>query len=61
MREGTILPNWTDIVQHRLQSRAPDNIYLKKTCFTPYLEEYPSQTPTHMPRVVPENNINIIT
>ena len=31
MREGTIPPNWTDIVQRRSQSGAPDNIDFKDT------------------------------
>ena len=33
MGEGTIPPNWTDLVQHRSQHGAPDNIDLKYTWF----------------------------
>ena len=38
MREGTIPPNCTYLVQHRSQSNAPENIYLSDTWFTPDLE-----------------------
>ena len=41
MREGKIPPNWTDLAQCSSQSREPDNIDLKYTWFTIYLEEYP--------------------
>ena len=61
MREGKIPKNWTDLVQHSSQSGAPGNIELKYTWFTPYLEEDPSKTPTHVLRVSPENIMNIIT
>ena len=61
MREFTIPPNWTDIVQHRSQSVAPDNIGLKDTWFTSYIEEYPRKTPSHKPRVSPKNNRNTFT
>ena len=54
MREGTIPSNLTDRVQLRSQSGAPENIDLKDTWFTPDLEGDPSETPNHMPRVVPE-------
>ena len=56
MREVTIHPNWTYLVQSISQSGAPDNIDLKDTWFTPYLDEGPSKTPTHVPRVASENN-----
>ena len=42
IREGVITPNWTDLVQRRLHSGAPDYIGLKNTWFTPDLEEHPS-------------------
>ena len=38
MREITISPNWKDLVQCSSQSGAPDNIDLKDSWFTPYLE-----------------------
>ena len=60
MREGTIPPNCTDIVRCRPQSGALDNIDLKDTWFTPDLEEYPIETLAHVPRVAPENNMNMI-
>ena len=53
MREVTIPPNWTDIVQHSSQSGAPENIDLKDTWLTPDLEESPRETPNHVPRVAP--------
>ena len=40
MREGIIPPNRTDIVQRISNISAMDNINLKDTWFTPYLEEY---------------------
>ena len=43
------------------QIGAPYNIDLKDTWFTPYIVEDPIKTPNHMPRVAPENNINVIT
>ena len=55
MREGTIPPNWTDIVQCSSQSGAPDNIDLKDTWFIRYVEGYPVETPIHDPRVAPDN------
>ena len=61
MREGIIPPNWTDLVQRRSQSGAIENIDLEDTWFTPDLEEYPRETPTHMPIDVPYNNRNILT
>ena len=53
IREGTIPPNWTDLVQHSSKSGAPENIELKDTWFTPDLEEDPRKTPTHVPIVAP--------
>ena len=35
IREGTIQPNYTDLVQHSSQSGAPDNIDLRGTWFAP--------------------------
>ena len=61
MREGTIPPNWTDLVQLNSQSGEPYNIDLKDICLTPDIEEYPRETPTHVLSVVSENNINMLT
>ena len=61
MREVTIHPNWTYLVQSISQSGAPDNIDLKDTWFTPDLEEYPGKKTTHVPRVAQENTRNTIT
>ena len=61
MREGTIPPNWKDFVQISSQSGVPDNIGIRDDCLTPYIEEDPRETPTHVPRLAPENNRNIIT
>ena len=58
MREGTMPPNFTDIVQLSSQSGAPDNIDLKDTWFTPYLVEDPIKTPIHKRSVAPENANN---
>ena len=60
MREGKMPPNWTDLVQRRSQSGAPENIYLKETWFNPDLEEDPIETPSHDPSVAPENNNNML-
>ena len=51
MREGTMPPNWTYIVQRRSQSGALDNIDLGNTWFTPDIEEDPIETPIHEPSV----------
>ena len=48
-------------MQHISQIVAPENIDLKNTWFTPDLEKDPRKALTHMPRVTPETNINIIT
>ena len=61
MREGTMPPNWKHIVRLISQSVALDYIDLKDTWFTPDLEEDPSGNPNRVPRVAPENNINMIT
>ena len=53
MREGTIPPNWTDLVQGIPQSCAQENIELKDTWLTPDLEEDPIETPTHVPIFTP--------
>ena len=58
MREGTILPNWTDLVQRISQSGAQENIEHKDTWLTIDLEEYPIQTPTHVPRVTQKNPVS---
>ena len=60
MREGTIPPNWIDIVQCSSQSSAMDNIDLKDTWFTPDIKEDTIETPRHKLRVVPENNNNTL-
>ena len=38
--EGTIHPNWTDLVQRSAHSRALDNIHLKNNWFTTNNKEY---------------------
>ena len=60
MREGTIPPNWKDFVQISSQSGVPDNIGIRDDCLTPYIEEDPRETPTHVPIVASENNRNTI-
>ena len=60
MREGTIPPNFTDLVQHISQRVAPDNIELKDTWFDPDLEVDPSETPSHEPSIAPENHNNML-
>ena len=60
MREGTIPPNLTDLVQLRSQSTAPDNIYLKNTWFTPYLEEDTSENLIHDPNISMNTNKNML-
>ena len=61
MREGTIPPNWIYIVQRISKICSLDIIGLKETWFTPYIEEDPRETPTHVLIVTPDNNLNIIT
>ena len=61
MREGTIPPNWTNIVQLISQSGALENIYLKDTWFTLDLDKYPSKLPSHEPITDPDNNNNTLT
>ena len=58
MREGTIPPNCTDIVQSRSQKVAPDNIELKDTWVTPDNEEYHRETPSQDSSVTQYNNNN---
>ena len=55
MREGTIPPNWTYLVQRRSKISAPENIDLKDTWFTPDPKEDPKENPSHEPSVDPEN------
>ena len=43
LREGTITPNWTDLVQHIVNSGATQNIEFKDNWITPDLEEYPQK------------------
>ena len=55
MREGTILPNWTDLVQRISQIYAPENIDLKGTWLTPDIEEYhikPQATRRSLPQII---------
>ena len=54
IREVTIPPNWSDLVQCRSQSGAQENIELKDTWFTTYIDEDHTETPTHVPRVTPK-------
>ena len=61
MREGTIPPNFTDIVQLSSQIVASDHIYLQDTWFTPDLEEDPRKTSSLNLSVAPDNNNKIIT
>ena len=60
MREHTITPNWTDLVQLSSQIEASENIYLKDTWFTPDLDENLSKTPSHDLSVAPGNNNNTL-
>ena len=60
MREGTISPNWTYLVQHISQSGAPETIDLEETRFTPYNKEDPRKTPSHETRIIPENKNNTL-
>ena len=61
MRESTIPPNCTDIMQRIPKRGEPENIYFKDTWFTTDLEEYPSKPPSHDPGVAPENNNKTLT
>ena len=47
-------------MQHRSQIGATENIELKDTWFTPDIEENTCKTPTHVPRVAPLNNKNMV-
>ena len=48
-------------MQQSSQSGALDIIELNDTLFTPDLEEDPRETLTHVPRVAPYNNRNMLT
>ena len=61
MREGTINPNCTYLVQCISQIYAPDNIDLKDTWLTPNIEEDPSYTPSDDPSVYLNNNNIMLT
>ena len=56
MREGTIPPNWTDILQRISQSGAPDNIDLEENWFNPIPEEDTRKTPGYKPIIAPKDN-----
>ena len=55
LRKGTMTLNWTDLVKCSSQKGTPENIELKDTWLTPYLEEYPNRTPRYDPNIAPEN------
>ena len=61
MREGTIITNWTDLVQLISQSGAPDNIDLKDTWFNTDIEEDTRKTLSHKLSVTPENKNKTLT
>ena len=61
MRQGTIPPNWTDIVQLITKNDTPDNIEIKDNRFNPTLEEDPRKNTRHEPIVTPDNKINRFT
>ena len=54
MTEGTIHPNWTDLLQRSSESGAPENIDIEDTWFTPDLVECTIKTTSHVPIVAPE-------
>ena len=54
MKEGTIPPNWKDLVQRISQSCAQNDIDRKDTWFNLDLEEDNIKTPTYVPRVTSE-------
>ena len=54
-------PNWNRSCATQITKLSPDIIELKDSWFNSDLEEYPSETPTHMRRVAPENDKNMIT
>ena len=60
MREDTIPPNCTDLVQRSSQSGKPEIIDLKDTWFTPDIEEHPRETLGHNTSVALENNNNTL-
>ena len=53
MRDGTIPPHCTHIVQLISQRGSQENIDLKDNCFNPDLEEDPIKTPSNEPGVSP--------
>ena len=61
IREGTIPPNWTYLVQRISQSGAPEYIDIKDTWLTLDIEKYTIGTLTYILRVSPENQINMMT
>ena len=60
MKEVRIPQNWTYLVQSSSQSDATDNIDLGDNWFIQYLEEHPIENPSHVLRVAPENNRNML-
>ena len=58
--EVTIPQKWTDLVLCSSQIIALDNIYPKYTWFTPDIEEYHRETPSHDLSVAQYNNINAL-
>ena len=60
MKEGTIPPNYIDLVQSISQSGAPNNIDLKDTWFNPDVEEYTRQTPIYEPSAPLDNISNTL-
>ena len=61
MREFTIPPNWTDLVQLISQRVAPENIDLRDTWFIPYIEEDSRKISSRNLGVTPENNNKTLT
>ena len=60
VKEGTIPPNWTYIVQHISKSGAPYNIDLNDTWINPDIEEDTIETLIHKPNVSPENKNSML-
>ena len=61
MREVTIPPNWTYLVQCSSQRSATENIDLKDTWFSIDLDKYPVKTPCHEPIIALENSNKTLT
>ena len=61
MREGTIPPNWTDILQRISQSGAPYNIDLTDNWFSPNIEEDTRKNPSQETSIAPDNNNKMLT